>query len=294
VADSKLNKHKILTDKIITEQAIELHRFHMVMGDFMVNGVSNYHAEEEPSELIDLLIRQRNFGVLGKLIEGEMLMDDFEIIQGYSLLEELYLNNRHFGIFNSVNPVIKTIMLAAKARLEIVISDGVNFEDLYELNSEMFQTIGKIEINELAAVADMSLQSVRNQISQGKTHFKAQPMDGKFYVDVDEAKLWLKQRNSFKPTINFNEVSIRERKEGLLLVPVAKDGSYFNSDCRMTKGYQVGDKGSEVYCNDFKSARNLLMMMPLAKWRRPNSSNNFGIVSASEWMFIPKDRVLGN
>ena len=293
MASNKLIKHKALTDIDIIKEAKELQKSHLILGDWMINGISN--ADEntsEPEELIHLLIRQRNFGVLGKLIEGEMLSDDFETIKDYCLLEELYSTKLHSTFFHHENAIIETIMLAAKARLEIVMSEGADFKKIYDLENDNFDISGEIELNELAAIADMSLQSVRNHISQGKAGFNIEQRQGKFYVSVDEAKLWLKQRNSFKPTINFMEVDFRELKDGVLLVPVAKDGSYFNSDCRMAKGYQVGDKGNETHFNNFNSARDHLMMMPLARWRRPNASNNFGIVSASEWKFIPKDKVL--
>ena len=282
----KAPKHKHLTDNRLEEQAKEIQRAHMVLGGWMVDGTDCYGSTEEPEELIRLLIRQRNFGVLGKLIEGEMLVDDFDTIQEYSLLENLYSTNQ--------SSIVQTIMLAARARLELVISDGANFEELYCLSKDAFSISGEIELNELSAIADMSLQSVRNQISQGKSGFSPHQKDGKYYVYVDDAKLWLKKRNSYKPTINFDEVRTREHREDVLLVPVAQDGSYLNSDCRMTKGYQVGEKGSEVYYDDFLHARDYLMMMPFAKWRRPNTSGNFGIVSASEWQFIPKEKVLSS
>ncbi len=292
MAQTKLTKHKQITDGTIEEQATELYRFHMMLGGWMISQADSYQGTIVPKELINLLKRHRNFGVLGQLTEGEMFVQDFDIMKSYSLLEELYSTKHYASLFKSDSSIIRTTMLAARARLEVVISEGVDFNKLYNLSNDVFPTTGQIELNELAAIADMSLQSVRNQISQGNAGFNTQQKDGKYYVAVDEAKLWLKQRNSFKPTIISTEVHIREQEEDVLLVPVARDGSYFNSVCARNGTFTVGEKGDEKKFIDYILAREYLMKMPLAKWRRPNISGNWGIVSAIEWKFMPRNQVL--
>ncbi|GAB2518682.1 ASCH domain-containing protein [Microbulbifer agarilyticus] len=73
--------------------------------------------------------------------------------------------------------------------------------------------------------------------------------------------------------------------QGNLLVPVARDGSRFTPETRNTKGkYWVGEKGDEVKFTEFSEALEYLRQMPTAKWRRPNASGNWGIVSAVAWV----------
>ena len=78
-----------------------------------------------------------------------------------------------------------------------------------------------------------------------------------------------------------------------ILVPFAKDGSYFNpSLCRpKARTFTVGEKGSEVRFDTFEAALEHLRSMPVAMWRRPNPYNvkNWGIVSAIRWGFLPEN-----
>ncbi len=70
-------------------------------------------------------------------------------------------------------------------------------------------------------------------------------------------------------------------------VPVAKDGSVFTEDCKNGKGvYRVGDKGDEQVFHHYSEALSYLSRMQTAKWRRPNSKGNWGIVSAVEWVEV--------
>ncbi|EPJ56202.1 MAG: hypothetical protein OFPI_00930 [Osedax symbiont Rs2] len=66
--------------------------------------------------------------------------------------------------------------------------------------------------------------------------------------------------------------------------PVARDGSIFSpTTCSRNGNYTVGEKGDEKKFPDFSVALEYLRKMPTAKWRRPNSNGNWGIVSATEW-----------
>jgi len=68
------------------------------------------------------------------------------------------------------------------------------------------------------------------------------------------------------------------------MVPVAKDGSRFVIGvCNGNGVYTVGEKGSETKFVNYSDALNYLKSMNTAKWRRPNSSGNWGIVSAVNW-----------
>ncbi|WOX05955.1 ASCH domain-containing protein [Microbulbifer pacificus] len=72
---------------------------------------------------------------------------------------------------------------------------------------------------------------------------------------------------------------------GISYVPIARDGSRFLPEVCNGKGhYTVGDKGDEKQFSDYEAALKYLRDMPKAKWRRPNSAGNWGIVSAIDWV----------
>jgi transcriptional regulator with XRE-family HTH domain len=76
-------------------------------------------------------------------------------------------------------------------------------------------------------------------------------------------------------------------------VPIAKDGSYFNKSTFRpnTKEYNVGEKG-KYNTKSFKSfdeALAYLKSMPTAKWWRPNSKGQWGLVSAVRWVVLPEE-----
>ncbi|QCZ94377.1 hypothetical protein [Salinimonas iocasae] len=287
-------KHKKITKVLLEERAEQLLRAHFQAASLMNESLSIDKESLEAEELLQTLERQYRYGICGHLHEGEMLPDDFSDMRVYSALEELYAGYPFNAFDDNSLGLIETITLAAQARHELVIHDGISMRDLFDLDDDFTYTSGEIELRELAAIADMSVQSVRNDISKNAKSLKFRSSGGKHYTSVTEAKNWLSQRNSFKPTINFIELNKREQAESLLYIPVAKDGSYFTSKCRMTRGYQVGEKGNEQYFESFIEARNHLLFMTQAKWRRPNEKGNFGIVSAAEWKFVPKEEVLKN
>jgi hypothetical protein len=66
--------------------------------------------------------------------------------------------------------------------------------------------------------------------------------------------------------------------------PIARDGTVF-----CIKGYMLGDfcaageKGTEGQLSDYQAALGYLRAMPVAKWRRPNPTCNWGITRAVNW-----------
>ena len=69
------------------------------------------------------------------------------------------------------------------------------------------------------------------------------------------------------------------------LLPYAADGSCFNSSLRCPKSgaYIVGEEGKELSFDDFDDALEHIKMMYTPKWRRPNASGDWEIVSAVQW-----------
>jgi hypothetical protein len=66
-------------------------------------------------------------------------------------------------------------------------------------------------------------------------------------------------------------------------VPVAKDGTYFHPGLMCNGVFTVGDKLMERKFSDFNEALAYLKSQPQARWRRPNSKGNRGIVTAAAW-----------
>lgn len=75
-----------------------------------------------------------------------------------------------------------------------------------------------------------------------------------------------------------------------LVVPYAADGSCFHPGLASTRdgSFGVGDKASQKRFDTFSEALEYLRSMETAKWRRPNQSGNWGIVSAVKWDKLKK------
>lgn len=72
-----------------------------------------------------------------------------------------------------------------------------------------------------------------------------------------------------------------------LRIPIASDGSKFLPETRRLRGYQVGEKGSEKWVDDYWEALRLLNTMSPPRWRRPNTQGNWGIVKGLSWTTQP-------
>ena len=70
-----------------------------------------------------------------------------------------------------------------------------------------------------------------------------------------------------------------------LLVPYAADGSCFHPGLASSRdgSFAVGEKVAQKRFGTFSEALEYLRSMETAKWRRPNPSGNWGIVSAVRW-----------
>lgn len=75
-----------------------------------------------------------------------------------------------------------------------------------------------------------------------------------------------------------------------LLVPYAADGSCFHPGLASSRdgSFAVGDKTAQKRFGTFSEALEYLRSMNTAKWRRPNTSGNWGIVSAVRWDKLEK------
>lgn len=58
----------------------------------------------------------------------------------------------------------------------------------------------------------------------------------------------------------------------------------FTPALRRNTGFWIGAKGAEKVVKSFEEALNSLRSMPVPRWRRPNTSGNWGIVAGIEWV----------
>ena len=69
-------------------------------------------------------------------------------------------------------------------------------------------------------------------------------------------------------------------------VPVAKDGTWFGPHLMRAGQFTIGEKGEEVRVDSFTEAMERLRQMKSPRWRRPNASGNWGIVTGIKWVAL--------
>ena len=75
-----------------------------------------------------------------------------------------------------------------------------------------------------------------------------------------------------------------------VLVPFAKDGSYFSPAVRRPKTgkFSIGEKDHLETFSTFAAALKRLEAMKPARWWRPNRNGDWGLVTADHWGPLPK------
>lgn len=142
----------------------------------------------------------------------------------------------------------------------------------------------------LALLGGVKITRIRNMMSGSAPEL---PKDVTGLLSNEAARVWLEGRDCFLPTMTEPletncEPSCEETVEPIFL-PVARDGSMFTPDVNRGGRYQTGEKGNERYYDSFDKALAALQAMPVAKWRRPNSEGNWGIVSAVDWRRVDRN-----
>lgn len=141
----------------------------------------------------------------------------------------------------------------------------------------------------LALLGGVKITRIRNMMSGSSPEL---PKDATGLLSNAAARAWLEGRDCFLPTlvetVNSKPATLEETVDPIFL-PVARDGSMFTPNVNRGGRYQVGEKGSERHHDSFDEALAALQAMPVAKWRRPNSEGNWGIVSAVEWRRVDRN-----
>jgi hypothetical protein len=142
----------------------------------------------------------------------------------------------------------------------------------------------------LALLGGVKLSRIRNMMSGNAPEL---PKDIMGLLSNEAARAWLEKRDCYLPTLVKEEEEAEQDIEakGLdpIFVPVARDGSIFTPDLKRNGGYQIGEKGEEERCETYEQALARLQSMAIARWRRPNENDNWGIVSAIEWRRIDRN-----
>ena len=105
-------------------------------------------------------------------------------------------------------------------------------------------------------------------------------------IEIDYGPRPLAKATALQPALSATQVSPIPTTLAVPLgelVPVAKDGSWFSPDLARSHGFTIGAKGSEVVFADYGDALQELRTMDAARWRRPNSNGNWGIVTGIRW-----------
>ncbi|OPA93705.1 transcriptional regulator [Pseudomonas fluorescens] len=73
-------------------------------------------------------------------------------------------------------------------------------------------------------------------------------------------------------------------------VPYAADGTCFHPGLASPRdgSFRVGEKSAELRFGSFEEALAYLRTMPVAKWRRPNKSGNWGLVTSTRWSLLSR------
>lgn len=88
------------------------------------------------------------------------------------------------------------------------------------------------------------------------------------------------------PLPNFFEATNTQKSSKIkVMVPVSKDGSYFNPSLKTISGeYKLGEKGEEFTVTNFFSALEKLKEMEKPRWRRPSATSGVpSIVIGIKW-----------
>lgn len=178
--------------------------------------------------------------------------------------------DEEFSVGIHYRGLIKKIIALAEARHKV--------DDGYPLT-----------LSEMALLVGFNERSVMS--AANRNEFISEMRDGRRWVESDEALKWMTPRG-YKPTVYAAKNDIPgypdAYQDEMYFVPVAADKTFFSPECRIGKGYTIGQKGNEIKIEDYFEALHALSKMPAPYWRRANSEGNWGIVRGIEWHRIGK------
>jgi hypothetical protein len=258
--------------------------------------VIKFHGADH--KLFEQVLSYRNYGLLGQLGELEDPQDVYALILMGEPAAALYGGRTAYNCAailqsyvarSKIDHALNTLDLSSLEYIDCCdgFSVGSHFKGLtlYELSLLSNMTVQGVK-NELRKSGSPATR-IEDRATQKDDENSSYKIPNLVTVDTLEAYKWLKERRGFVSTYN-----ILENGMDTLLVPQAKDGSFFNASCALKQGFKIGKKGEEVYVKDFNKAVDDLKAMPKAYWRRPSPSSGVsGIVSASTWVSKSKEEL---
>lgn len=249
-----------------TQTAKAFAQFHNCSGDWHeAVAETDFYLE---TRLGDRLSNLSAYAVFGLLIRADP--EDEQIRETLETVEDLLVDcpPDHWLPQADVEPLLPTALMA-RARWNLDNGTGLAPEGL-------------------ALLGGVKLTRIRNMMSGSSPEL---PKDVMGLLSNEAARAWLDNRDCFLPTVSQDEgVAVPANAAALqpVFVPVARDGSIFTPDLARNGRYQIGDKGAEEHVSNYEEALAKLQIMPVAKWRRPNENDNWGIVSAVEWRRVDR------
>lgn len=147
---------------------------------------------------------------------------------------------------------------------------------------------GEVDLQSLALLGGVTEGRIRNILSSSDGGLeKVGPR-----VTATSAAGWLKGRKEFfasiwqQPDTKSPEAPNPDFSDEVIFVPVAADGSLFHPGLLRNGKFTIGAKGEEVQHATFDTALAALQQMATPRWRRPNDTGNWGIVSGRDWKRI--------
>lgn len=185
--------------------------------------------------------------------------------------------------------MMSAVIVQAYARFKIDrFSTGVDSSVMESISSHFEEEdLEGLSTLQLAFLARIKQQSVRNKLSS-QTEFELEKnSNGKYFMNISDAYKWLCMQVGFSRT-----AIVKPEDEKTVNVPVSKDGSFFRKNIRGPKGYRIGQKGYEIALENFDEALEELKKMPSPYWRRPSRTTGIpGIVTGIRWERKPYSEV---
>lgn len=190
------------------------------------------------------------------------------------------------GLQPEANGVISRVVNLARSRHALDI--GVSYDH------DFAEIPGVVDIWSLAILGGVTEGRIRNILSSGDGVLERIDQG----VTAESAATWLKGRKEFfasiwqKPDEVLPEAPSPDFSDEVVFVPVAADGSFFHPGLARGGKFMIGAKGEEFQNSTFEEALSALQKMATPRWRRPNESGNWGIVSGRDWKRIERRELM--
>lgn len=152
----------------------------------------------------------------------------------------------------------------------------------------------ELKLDEIAALAGMTVKSVRNATTaKGKDNLAVDENGG---VDPEEAERWLRNRRGFRGSVwhveddaeQIEPANDNAHVDSVVFVPMAHDGSTFSPDDQKGSVYRVGMTAEPEIYQSFDDALHALQHMKVPRWHAPRK-RGWTVYTADRWVRVPKE-----